>query len=82
MPSYPYMFELKDQVSEGDVVVRLPESLQPAGKHVVARKEALDLVEYLLALDRTYATSAQELDKRDRGYDRRPAEASTDSGAK
>ncbi|EJC63313.1 cbb3-type cytochrome c oxidase subunit II [Alcaligenes ammonioxydans] len=81
MPSYPYMFELKAQLEPGDVLVRLPESLQPEGKHVVARQEALDLVEYLLALDRTYATTSQELDKRDRGYDRRPGETLMDSGA-
>lgn len=54
MPSYPYMFEVKDKAEEGDRVVNLPPSDAPIGKVVVARPEALDLVQYLLALDRTY----------------------------
>jgi cytochrome c oxidase cbb3-type subunit 2 len=73
MPSYPYMFEVKDEAAPDDVVVRLPAEFQPAGgKLVVARKEALDLVDYLLSLDRTYPASKEELQKRDRGYDHRP----------
>lgn len=54
MPSYPYLFELKDKAQEGDKVVNLPPAYAPVGQVVVARAEALDLVEYLLALDRTY----------------------------
>ena len=54
MPSYPYMFEVKDKAQEGDRVVNLPPGHAPAGKVVVALPEALDLVEYLLGLDRTY----------------------------
>ena len=54
MPSYPYMFEVKDRAEEGDRVVNLPPSDTPIGKVVVARPEALDLVQYLLSLDRTY----------------------------
>lgn len=82
MPSYPYMFEEKDEAADGDVVVRLPAPFQPPnGKVVVARQEALDLVEYLLSLDRTYPASDDELQKRDRGYDRRPETASTESSA-
>ncbi|MDY0309328.1 MAG: cbb3-type cytochrome c oxidase subunit II [Castellaniella sp.] len=76
MPSYPYLFEEKDQASPGDVVVRLPAQFQPSGgRVVVARKEVLDLVEYLLSLDRTYPASPEELQKRDRGYDQRPETA-------
>lgn len=73
MPSYPYLFEVKEQASAEDVVVRLPENYQPGdGQVVVARQEALDLVSYLLSLDRTYAAPRDELNKRDQGYDRRP----------
>jgi cytochrome c oxidase cbb3-type subunit 2 len=54
MPSYPYLFELKDKAQQGDKVVSLPPAYAPVGQVVVARPEALDLVEYLLALDRTY----------------------------
>lgn len=82
MPSYPYMFEVKDEVSREDVVVRLPAQFQPpGGRVVVARKEALDLVDYLLSLDRTYPASDKELQKRDRGYDRRPETASANGNA-
>lgn len=57
MPAYPYMFMLKHPtaVSKSDVVINLPDAYQPdAGYVVVAKQEALDLVAYLLALDRTY----------------------------
>jgi cytochrome c oxidase cbb3-type subunit 2 len=54
MPSYPFLFEIKDKAEAGDKVVNLPPGYEPPGKVVVARQEALDLVQYLLALDRTY----------------------------
>lgn len=54
MPSYPYLFEIKDKSEDGDRVVNLPPSYAPLGQVVVARPEALDLVAYLLALDRSY----------------------------
>jgi cytochrome c oxidase cbb3-type subunit 2 len=54
MPSYPFLFELKDQAEKGDRVVSIPPSYAPVGQVVVATPEAMDLVEYLLALDRTY----------------------------
>jgi cytochrome c oxidase cbb3-type subunit 2 len=57
MPSYPFMFELKDKAEDGDKVVNLPGDFAPEGKVVVAKQEALDLVQYLLALDRTYPVS-------------------------
>ncbi|WP_417276090.1 cbb3-type cytochrome c oxidase subunit II [Castellaniella sp.] len=83
MPSYPYMFEEKDEASPNDVVVRLPAEFQPAdGKVVVARKEALNLVDYLLSLDRTYPASEEELQKRDRGYEDRPETAEVAANAR
>ncbi len=54
MPSYPFLFEIKDKAEQGDKVVHLPPGYEPPGKVVVARPEALDLVEYLISLDRTY----------------------------
>lgn len=60
MPSYPYLFVLKDQPEPGDVVVQLPEGNAPAGKVVVATPEAQELVNYLLSLDRTHPVGEQE----------------------
>jgi cytochrome c oxidase cbb3-type subunit 2 len=54
MPSFPFMFRLKDKAEPGDKVVNLPPSFAPAGKVVVATPEALDLVAYLIGLDHTY----------------------------
>lgn len=54
MPSYPYLFEVKDKAEPGERVVTLPPDYAPPGKIVVARPEAQDLVSYLLGLDHTY----------------------------
>lgn len=54
MPAYPYLFETKAVAEPGDEVVKLPPGHGPAGKVVVARPEALDLVKYLQGLDHTY----------------------------
>lgn len=66
MPSYPFLFESKTEAAADDVVVRLPAQNRPTGKVVVARPEALDLVDYLTSLDRTYPAANPEL--RDNGY--------------
>ena len=54
MPSYPFLFDIKEKAESGDKVVALPPAYAPVGEQVVATPEALDLVAYLLALDRTY----------------------------
>lgn len=54
MPSYPFMFDVKNAAEPGDKVVTLPPGYAPAGKVVVAKPEALDLAQYLIALDHTY----------------------------
>lgn len=54
MPSYPYMFEVKDQAENDEIIVKLPPKFVPSGKVVVARPEAVDLVKYLQSLDRSY----------------------------
>ena len=59
MPAFPFLFEAKDKVEFGDVQVNLPPGREPAGKVVVATREALDLVAYLKALDRTYPAIAE-----------------------
>ncbi|WP_233582709.1 cbb3-type cytochrome c oxidase subunit II [Candidimonas sp. SYP-B2681] len=62
MPAYRYMFEVKDpgSVAKGERVVTLPPGTVEEGKVVVAKPEALDLVAYLLALDRTYTVLSAE----------------------
>lgn len=54
MPSYPYLFEIKDKADSSDRVVTLPPGHTPIGKVVVARPEAMDLVQYMIGLDHTY----------------------------
>lgn len=54
MPSYPFLFELKDKADPGDRVVTLPPGFEPLRKVVVATPAALDLVSYLQGLDHTY----------------------------
>ncbi|HJV79627.1 cbb3-type cytochrome c oxidase subunit II [Noviherbaspirillum sp.] len=65
MPSYPYLFEVKNQADSGDRVVNLPPGYAPPGKVVVAKPEAMDLVQYLLGLDHTYpAITADDVKKK------------------
>lgn len=55
MPNYPFLFERKAAAGPGDVVVSLPpDRAPPGGGVVVAKRQALDLVAYLRALDHTY----------------------------
>lgn len=58
MPSYPFLFERKPKAEAGDTVVALPAGQVPDGEVVVARAEAVDLVKYLLSLDRSYPVVA------------------------
>jgi cytochrome c oxidase cbb3-type subunit 2 len=51
MPAYSWMFEMKDSVEEGEVVVNIPSKfLNGKGGKVIAGQEALDLVAYLQSL--------------------------------
>ena len=58
MPSYPFLFTVKDAKEaekEGEQPVALPLAYGPnVGQVVVPTPEALDLVKYLLALNHTY----------------------------
>lgn len=50
MPAYKWLFTVKDQAAPGDVTVPVPPGYAPAGKTVVAKAEARDLVSYLDSL--------------------------------
>lgn len=54
MPAYPFLFRQVEEVPKGAVKVDLPPEYAPGSGVIVARQEALDLVQYLLELDRTY----------------------------
>ncbi|MDP2309856.1 MAG: cbb3-type cytochrome c oxidase subunit II [Pseudomonadota bacterium] len=54
MPSYPFLFEVKDAAGPDDRVVTVPAPWGPAAGVVVARPEALALVAYLAGMDHTY----------------------------
>ena len=54
MPSYPFLFEVKDKADPGEEVLNLPPGLGPYGRVVVPRPEALDLVKYLQGMNHTY----------------------------
>ena len=59
MPPYAYLFDTRQgQAKPGEVVVTLPPTHAVPGQVVVAKPEALALVEYLLSLDRTYPALA------------------------
>ncbi|HEX6629877.1 MAG TPA: cbb3-type cytochrome c oxidase subunit II [Gemmatimonadaceae bacterium] len=59
MPGFPYLFEEKDSsaVQPGDRVVTIPGPRAPKGKVVVAKPEAIALVDYLISLKRQYPVS-------------------------
>lgn len=62
MPSFPYLFEEREpgDVRPGDVVVPVQPPHAPAGKVVVATRDAQALVAYLLSLRRTYPVPAAD----------------------
>ena len=58
MPAFPFLFEAKAKAETDDIVVTLPPGYAPAGKVVVARPEAVDLVKYLVSLNRSFPAIA------------------------
>ena len=66
MPAFPFLFEVKARADPGDVVVAISVNDKPKNTVVVARQEALDLVDYILSLDHTYPAPATGI--RDEGY--------------
>jgi cytochrome c oxidase cbb3-type subunit II len=57
MPSFPYLFEVKDRADAGDEIVSLPPGAIAAGKVIVAIADASALVDYLLSLNRMFPPS-------------------------
>lgn len=53
MPAYPWMFELKDEPGPDDTVVNVADEFKHGSGTLVAKQEALDLVDYLLSLKQT-----------------------------
>ena len=58
MPAYPFLFTETDFLGDR-IEVKLPAEYRSSEGFVVPRQEALDLVDYLISLDRTYP--AEEL---------------------
>lgn len=54
MPSFPFLFEWKPAAGADDEIVKLPVSAARSGSVLVAKPEARALVDYLVALDRSY----------------------------
>ena len=55
MPSFPFLFDEKQQVEPGDDVVELPPgAARPGVVVVVAKPDARNLVDYLLSLNRNF----------------------------
>ncbi|MDE2452154.1 MAG: cbb3-type cytochrome c oxidase subunit II [Burkholderiales bacterium] len=54
MPGFPFLFEVKAKPDEGETALTLPPGVAPAGRVVVPRPAALDLVAYLRSLNRSY----------------------------
>ena len=59
MAPYPFLFRHIDYVADDQIVVTLPPEYAPSSGYIVPRPEAIELVDYLLSLDRTY--TAEEL---------------------
>lgn len=53
MPSYPWLFEEKPHAAPLDTVVNVPDAFKRGPGQIVAKKEALQLVAYLLSLKQT-----------------------------
>jgi cytochrome c oxidase cbb3-type subunit 2 len=54
MPSFPFLFTVKDQAEMGDEIVNTPPGLLPDGKVLITTARARALVDYLLALRHDY----------------------------
>ena len=54
MPPYPYLFRISANPQPGAKIVTLPPEFAPQNGSVIAAEDALDLVAYLLSLDRTF----------------------------
>jgi cytochrome c oxidase cbb3-type subunit 2 len=64
MPSFAFLFEIKKTPATGDKVVMVPPQFAPKEGLVIAKPEALELVAYLLSLNRNYAPTQRLLPER------------------
>lgn len=62
MPPFPWLFEEKQSAGPEDRIITLPDSIAPKGKVVVAKREGLALVDYLLSLDHSYPVAQGRAD--------------------
>jgi cytochrome c oxidase cbb3-type subunit 2 len=53
MPAYPFLFKEVDTAKEGDVVIAMPPQFS-TGKTIVAKKQAIDLTNYMKSLKRNH----------------------------
>ena len=60
MPAYHYLFRIQAESGPGDKVVMLPPEHAPKEGKIIANQDALDLVAYLLSLDRTFPVVGEE----------------------
>lgn len=58
MPSYKFLFREKEksEVQRDDVIVKVDKKFNNSGKVIVAKQEAVDLVNYLVSLKRDFPT--------------------------
>jgi len=62
MPAYPFLFREVEDPAPGEVTVAVPPPWKPSDGTVVATPEAIQLVRYLQALDRSYPIPALSSD--------------------
>lgn len=60
MPSFPYLFTVKERAMPGDEVLEVPAQWAPAEGVVVVTNRAGRLVDYLLSLNRSYPAPPPE----------------------
>ena len=56
MPGYPWLFEIKENAEENDIVVPVSDEFKPKGQLIIAKQEALDTVSYLQSLKQIEVT--------------------------
>jgi cytochrome c oxidase cbb3-type subunit 2 len=62
MPAYPFLFELRNgPAKDGEEVVNLPPGYVKEGQVVIAKPEAIALVQYLQSLNHTYPALSSDL---------------------
>ena len=64
MPAYPFLFEVRHgPPKEGEEVVNLPPGYVKEGQVVIAKPDAIALVQYLQSLNRTYPVLNSDIKK-------------------